>query len=382
MIRLLWSTLCLFAAAAAVASPSKALLTRNVEILSAQSNTVTVQAEIDCGERVAGIVVNEVKSTVGVSLVVERPEIVCGNAPKVETFTFPFFSTAKRSFVSLTSADDETRLTLQEHRVATGAFGVEFSWDNTNCRTPLGIFIAPESVGKVVTSAAFKAVSKSRSQTCTSDQRSMTLKSLRPEAANWRQLRKPGKISELYSLRLVTPTSLKINPKGELEAAWTKTCRDTFIGFLYSGQENRSIGILTAYTPNNQCAHSGRTVAKNKVSGLAIKSNSKITPITQQESESINQFGSHLQMTSTKKIEFTRTSRQMYAVNRDTCFNTIGTVIGNDSLGNLAVASLNKSSDGICKSSHGITRGSLPLVVKNGLIPKIFPLRIAGSFAH
>ncbi|MCX6124424.1 MAG: hypothetical protein NTV34_06700 [Proteobacteria bacterium] len=368
-------------AVSAVGAPGKILLTKSVEILKAGPNGVTLTTELDCGEKITGVLIKESMQHIGIALIIERPEVHCGATPKARTLTIPFVSTKFKEIIPLIADDSESKVTLQEVDVAASPQGLDLKWEYL-CREPLGALLVPESMNRLAIAMVFKTSRKKSASSCEGGVRSTTLTSIDTVGKAWVPLLRPGKLEDIYTLHVRHPESIQTTALGEISLNWVKDCREIALGVLFTGTEHTTAAILTAYLPNVSCANPKQTQALAKVSGLSQWNSSHLKTMSKLDANLINLSAHRLQLTSSEKIEFTKISRRMQVIERRSCNLDIGVVVGNDDMGNLSVGSLKQNALGSCETKLTRSRAVMPLKVTSDLTPRIFPLKISGSLAH
>ena len=92
---------CLTGVSFEVRAASHALVLRGVEIVQGQGADAGVTYELECGEKLFGVLVREVDHAVGIAVVLDRPEVGCSLMAEHKTLALPFLSTRGRDLVSL-----------------------------------------------------------------------------------------------------------------------------------------------------------------------------------------------------------------------------------------------------------------------------------------
>ena len=382
LMSLVWNLV----AGTALSAPAKTLVLRGVEVKDASvKEGLTLSVEIECGEHMKGILVREDQDRVGIAVAVERPEVRCSAGSEIRELHIPFVDPKGRDIVALPTGLGDTKVVLQDAMLtSSGAAGLAVEWDNV-CRPLLGVMLMPQADGTVAVAAGLvsgAAARKAKGVACEGGRKSTVLRSIHSSQMNWSVLNRPGKLEDLYAVRVIAPESVQIAADGKLSMSWQRRCREIALGVLFGEDSPSTVAIVTAYLPNVSCAGAKFLSETTTIDALTLASNSKIAGISKAQAAALNRKSSSFRLVAPEKVEFTGLKKDVVIQSSSLCGKRLGLVIGKDSIGNTAMAHLMETSTGVCNVKSTSTKSILPLRVSTSLSPRVFPLRVMGSIAH
>lgn len=388
MRRLLRSLIWNVISATALGAPtSKMLLMRGVEILDTTPAGIVISAEVECGERLQGILIRESGDRLGINLVVERAEVRCSGGTEVREFTLPFVKPAVvkgkvQEIVSLPTDEGDPKVSLQEAKLSATSSGLSLQWEH-NCKDAVGAIFVPESSGQMSVAVAFSSSSrKVKGVNCEGGKRTMTLQSVDSSALHWESLSRPGKLDDIYALRVVAPKSVALSSSGEVSVLWEKRCREIPVGVLFSGVDKQTVAVVTAYLPNVTCNAAKKAAVTTTVAALSAVAKSHFHVMDAASASQVTHESYRLRLSAPERMEFTVQTKTVQVVTSSSCDQDFGVVVGQDASGNLAMASLVSESTQTCRVANGVSRQMLALRAAGDLKPRVFPLKVSGSAAH
>jgi hypothetical protein len=380
---------------AAIASEGNAKINiaRGVDITGQDSDGLMFDVELDCGDRLRGIVAHETKSQVGVAAVVERQTIHCGIATRKVSVTLPFFRADAHEFVSMPDLEEDSRISFNEASINVRQSLAEFGWDNSSCRKPLGVFLTVDDQGSLEAAIAFTGSKDSKKLGCAGGRSQLSLTTLATEqVTSLKQLLKPKKMQDLYALRVVAPSQVKVDSLGGLQVTWKSRCQEVFVGVLFGGAAHQKVGVVTAYLPNvdSSCKELAGTLIESKKDlgkmVLLSKTASPLKALSEVEARTLSKLSYDLTLQSPSLIEIVKPTNKLRVSLPVTCQHQLGVVVGADGVGNTSLASLQIKSDKSCLEKNAQRpRGiDLPLIAlqSSDSNQKLFALRVKGSPAH
>lgn len=386
MRRLLMSLVWNLAAGTAFSAPAKTLVLRGVDVKDASVNAgLLLTVEIECGEHMKGILVREDQDRVGIAVAVERPEVRCSAGSEIRELRIPFVDPKGRDIVALPTGQGDTKVVLQDAVLtSSGAAGLAVEWDHV-CRPLLGVMLMPQADGTVAVAAGLvsgAAARKSKGAACEGGRKSVTLRSIHSPQMKWSVLNRPGKLEDLYAVRVIAPDSLRVAADGKLSMSWQRRCREIALGVLFGEDSPYTVAVVTAYLPNVTCAGAKFLSETTTIDALTLATGSKITGLSKAQAAVLNRTSYRFRMTAPEKVEFAGLKKNVVVESSSLCGKRLGVVIGKDSIGNTAMAHLTETSAGLCSVKSAQVKSMLPLRVSTSLNPRVFPLRVMGSIAH
>lgn len=384
--RLIMSLVWNLVTGAALGAPAKTLVLRGVEIVDASTKDgLVLTAEIECGERLTGILLREDGDKLGVALTVERPEVRCSAGAETRELTIPFIDPKGRDLVALPAGHADAKMVLQDATLkSTGSAGLAIEWDNV-CRSLIGVVLVPQSDGTIGVAAALAAGAsgrKARGAACEGGRQSTVIHSVHGTHIAWSVIDRPGKVEDLYAVRVVAPSAVKISADGELSMSWQRRCREIALGVLFGEDSPATVAVVTAYLPNVTC-HGAKMLSETiKLDAMTLMNGTKLLPMSRDRAMAMNRMSYGFRLVAPEKIEFAGLQKNVTVRSSAACSKRIGMVVGKDSIGNTAMAHLAIASEGVCTAKSVATKSVLPLRVATSLNPRVFPLRVMGSLAH
>jgi hypothetical protein len=344
-----------------------------------------------CGETFRGLLVREFKAVVQVGIVVERSSKLCSALPVQEQIVLPV---ATRRAIEAFPANISERLTMVEAAdVAVLKTGLAVSWQDT-CRPIKGVLISPiinqghVKLGVNLVQAPSDMGPPPPTAPCRYETRRIELTSINFAAQRIQRTTPPGQLESLYALGLRAPSSLHISAAGDLSITWEKTCQEKAVGALFSGTGGHEVAVVAVFSPNANCRDQKLTKDVYLVKGLKVANDQKLTTTTQDSLASTGQsvnFNFSLLPVSSIKLPRHGSGDTLAATPLAACSERLGLVVGEDSVGNLALAALAGTKEKICHASQSYTLNSLATPLTGpaaGPLPKIFGLRVFGTMIN
>lgn len=383
MRRLIMSLVWNLITGTALSAPIKTLALRGVEVKDASvKQGVVLSVEIQCGEQLKGIMIKEDQDRVGLAVAIERPEVLCSAGPEIRELTIPFIDPKGRDIVALPTGQGDTKVVLQDATLtSTGAQGLALEWDNV-CRSFLGVILVPEANGSMGVAAGLATAKKAKGAACEGGRHATALHSVRTTNMKWTVLDRPGKLEDLYAIRVVAPEKVQVSADGKLSMSWQRRCREIALGVLFGEDSPSSLAVVTAYLPNVTCSGAKFLSETTTIDALTLAHTTKLQPMSPAAVASVNSRSYNLRLVTPEKIEFAGLQKNVTVQSAAVCGKRLGLVIGKDSVGNMAMAYLNETSPGLCNVKSSSVKATLPLRVSTSLNPRVFPLRVMGSIAH
>ncbi len=386
MRRLILSLVWNLATGAALGAPAKVLVLRGVEIVDASvKQGIVLSAEIECGERLSGILLREDGDKLGVALTVERPEVRCSSGAETREFTIPFINPKGLDIVGLPAGQADAKIVLQEATLKSAdAKGLSIEWDNV-CRALIGVVLAPQADGSMGVAAALAGGAngrKARGAACVGGRKSTTIHSVHANQLAWSVIDRPGKVEDLYAVRVIAPDSVSVSGDGKLSMSWQRRCREIALGVLFGEDSPETVAVVTAYLPNVSCKGAKMITESMNIDAMTLMSGAKLLPLSQERAKAMNRMSYAFRLVAPEKIEFAGLQKNVTVKAASMCGRRMGIVVGRDSIGNTAMAQLSVASEGMCSAKTASAKSVLPLRVTTSLNPRIFPLRVMGSMAH
>jgi hypothetical protein len=223
------------------------------------------------------------------------------------------------------------------------------------------------------------------SSACRFETSRIDLNNVKFSAQSLRLTSRPGHMESLYALGLRAPRNLKISQDGSLTIVWDKACQEKAVGAIFSGVNGLDVAVVSVFSPNAECRDAKTTENGYRVKGMTVASGKKINGMTKEALFVIGQrfnFNFSLLPLSSLKVSRRGAGDAIAATAVPTCLESVGLVVGEDSLGNLAMASLVGGGDKICNVAQISSASPLlaPIVGPAvGPMPKVFGLKIFGT---
>lgn len=385
-MRQIMMSLWILATGTAYAAPTKTLVLRGVEVTDASSKQgIVLSVDLECGEHFKGILVREERDRIGIAVAVERPEVRCSAGAETRELTIPFVDPKGRDIVALPAGQGDTKVLLQEASLtSSGAAGLAIEWDNV-CRPFLGVVLIPQADGTVAVAAGLAsgaAARKAKGVACEGGRKSAAIRSIHSSHTSWTVMDRPGKLEDLYTVRVIAPDAIKVNAKGQLSMSWQRRCREIALGVLFGEESPSTVAVVTAYLPNVTCSGAKVISETTTIDSLSLASAAKPTPMSRAEAAVLNRLSYNFHLVAPEKIDFAGIQKIVTVQSSSVCGKRLGIVIGKDGVGNVAMANLIQTSPAICTAKAASARSTLPLKVTTSLNPRVFPLRVMGSIAH
>lgn len=352
---------------------------------------IKVRYERACGETFRGILVNEQENVVQVGVAVERSPAQCSSLPTQEILVLPIATTRA---IDVFPGTGSTRLTLVEATDVSMANGHIFVTWQDSCRPIRGVLISPVSSNGGMTMGINLAQSPSDRPTpavspaCRFDTQRLELTSVHIPKQTVQLVSRPGELKSLYVLGLKAPRALTIAADGALSVAWDKTCQEKAIGALFSGVDGKDVAIVSIFSPNAICRSLQMTTEIYTIKALSVPRDLKLMAMTKESIAATGQeakFKFNLLPISSLNITRLGAPQSINATVLPTCSNNLGLVVGEDSIGNVAMAVLAAGRDKTCHVQESSTALSLqaPIVgPASGPMPKVFGLKIFGTMIN
>lgn len=394
LILALWSLGAFGVAHAGPASAAKLAYLKPVELISVQSGSiksgsVKVAYRLACGESFRGILMDEAQSLVEIGAIVDRSDTFCLSLPERREIIVPI---GTRKALASFSLKDPKRIVLSEASDITfSKSGLSVSWQDS-CRQLLGFVLTPMSTadGRPVLGLSVAHLPKeglvNSSQTqCGRQMKRKQLSSLQLSAETLQVNQKPGRLEDLYALRLVAPSAIRTETDGALSLDWQRSCRETPVGVLFLGRDGSDVAIVSALTPNAPCVGPKKVSSTYRLTQLSIPETQELRPLSTERARSISsesKYSFRMQSITSLKIPRRGTGLWTMASAAPTCGERLGVVVGADAHGNLAMSVLADGRNKICSVSRTLSSGTLTVPLAgpaDGPLPKVFALKVFGT---
>ncbi len=381
------------AANGATGEQSKLIYVKPIEILNQaeagrDGRLIRVAFERACGETFQGILVSESSKKVRLGVAVYRPATQCSALPVRQELVIPVATARPVESVALT---EPRRIMLQEVLdVAFSGHALIASWQDT-CRQTLGLLISPVTSGAARRFGVYIAeIPEEHSlahaaPSCVREVRRGSLASIRVNPSEVLLGARPGHMKDLFSLRLRAPSKVSLSGEGLLTVTYDGHCQEKAVGILFTGKSGNDIAVMTAYAPNVACRGSHLTLTTYTVKAMQVARGQKITALSMDQVAEVSRrarFNFRLLPVTSVKTTRQGSGDWLLAGAPLTCAERLGLIVGEDSLGNFAMASVAGGSDAVCDLSHVVSGQTLtaPLVGPvDGPMAKVFALKVFGT---
>ncbi len=354
-----------------------------------KSQSVTMTYDEGCGESLRGVLIDETKHGLYVGAVLDRSDTMCLTLPVKKTITLK--TTGQRPVKTLNLGEAE-RISLSEVTdVTISSTGMAVSWQDT-CRPYVGVVLSPSSASDgspkmslMIANLPKDGLAQAGVKTCPRATVRKQISGVNLTADKVQVTPKQGRLENLFTLRIVASKKLAVNQDRSLSITWNRTCRDVPVAALFAGNDGTKVAMISAFVPNAPCSFKGTKEETFTVADLLISPTQTLNAMTAEEVYSLSSsVDSTLSLQSITGMKVARMGRGdwLMAATETGCGDRLGIAIGQDSVGNAAMAYLAAGNQKVCHVSRINTAQTLtaPLVAPaQGPIPKVFSLKVFGT---
>jgi len=373
---------------------AKLVYVKPVEILNqalpgSEGRLIRIAFDQSCGETFHGVLVSESAKEVRLGVAVSRPATQCSALPVRQELVIPVATKWQVESVNLA---EPKRIMLQEVLdVAFAGQTLIASWQDT-CRPMLGLLVTPVSGGDrrrfgvyIAVMAEERLIARGRPTACPRDVRRGSLTSIKVSPNDVLLSSRPGHMKDLFSLKLREATKVSLNGEGQLTVSFNHSCKEKAVGLLFTGKSGNDIAVLTSFAPNIVCGQSKIVSAVYTVKRMQVAPGQKIRALSKDQVSEVSRrsrFNYRLLPVTSVKTTRQGSGDWLLAGAPVTCGVSIGLLVGEDTLGNFAVASIAGGGDQVCEISQLVSGLTLtaPLVgPSEGPMAKVFALKVFGT---
>ena len=349
---------------------------------------ISLAYDLACGEVFRGVVVKESRESVALGIVVSRSDKICSILPEMY-FTKVALHTNKQ-IQSIVGGGDQQISLGEVQSLEVGDKGVTVSWRDCG-RKILGVIFRQGMDQNVSVQLAQSNETRGVAQASCSDRtRALRLSTIQLSRASAIELtRKPGRLEQLYVMRVVGPERLSKSPAGELRAIWKGRCNERYMGMVFTGPNGGDVGLLTMVAANLRCVEAaGDTLREADLRGLKVTGLTALKPVTAESALSLsNAVASAAGLKPPLRLRLARSGESSSSVleMEGGCEARRAAVFSNDPYGNLAAATIAARSDDACltRSADGAKTQRVPLAADvSGPVPQVFELKVFGTSAN